>query len=608
MAKLQIIPTALPNKGIVINKPEEFLKNNFSTDESRNMEFVNELLQGRLGLDKLDAYQLSGAVQLIDQFWEYSGTCHVLVATTKDIYKYNPSPGTGSAAYFEILTPLYTTGSISVDGTGASPTIVSGSALDTDFTGNGIKAGDYIKVGTGSPLSTDTWFAVSSVSGTGTGSAAEITLTGTGPSVFDSQFTIRKTFNGSTSYPWQARTFVDSNLGDVWIATNGVDMPVRWIGSGQILTLGTDAGGFTAAKYVEVFKDRVFFLNTVESGNQPQRLRWSGVANCEDWGASDFEDLIDDGYWITGSAIVASSHVVFRERDAYIGRYIGGDYTFDYQKSSSCAGVWSAQSIVPLEREVYYYGPDNKFHRWNLLSDEVISEGIFPHTKDFDPNLEQYIFGWQVEAKNQIRWFVPYSDTSYNNECVVYDYAENILQLWEYEQEQACCSMGEYLNTSDLYMDDSVWGEYYMDEMDGYFDTRLFLDAAPILLYGGYDGYIRIADIGYDDDGTSYNRVFESIRNNYKLPNQKKRLWKQQHWLESAVSGTVTVKLKKDDAQAYDTTTESISLIDANRDIIKKNITWNKHAENFKTRLEATNHFAILGWLDYVFSKGDTIR
>lgn len=607
MSTLKIIPTALPNKGIVLNKPEEFLKNNFSTADSRNMEFHDELLQGRLGLTKFDSTELSGPVLLVDQFWTFAGTWYLLFATTKDIYSYNFAVGTGTASYFDILTPVYTTGSISVDGTGASPTVVLGSGIETDFDGNGIKAGDFLKVGTGTPTTNDTWYEVATVTA-GTGTSAELTLTAAGPSVFDSQFTIRKCFSGTSTDFWQSRTFIDSNLGDTWIATNGVDMPIRWTGTGQIVILGTGSSGITAAKFVEVYKDRVIFLWTVESANQPQRIRWSAVADCETWDSGDFKDFMDDGYWITGTSLMADYHVIFRERDAYLGRYVGGDYTFDHDKSSSCAGLWASNSLVVLERDAYYYGPDNKFHHWNLLTDEAISEEILPRTKDYDPNLEQYIYGWNVESRNQIRWMAPYSDTSYNNEMVVYDYSQGTLYLWEYEQEQALCCIGEYLNTEDLYVDYDPWDDYYVDEQDGFWDTRLFLDNAPVLVYGGYDGYIRNADTGYDDDGTAYTRVFESIRENYKLPYNKKRLWKQQFWFNSEVDGNVTIKLKKDDSNTFVSTTKTISLIDTTRDIIKKNISWDKEAQNFKTRVEATNHFAMLGYLNFIFKKGTTYR
>jgi hypothetical protein len=248
------------------------------------------------------------------------------------------------------------------------------------------------------------------------------------------------------------------------------------------------------------------------------------------------------------------------------------------------------------------------------MTEEDISDPIFPYTNNFDPNLESQIFGYQCEAKNQMRWFVPYGNPTYNNACVVWDYNNENLYIWEYQAEQACCSISEYLNSVDLYIDDAFWGELYVDEQDGFWDDRMFLDGSPQIVYGGYDGYIRKVDIGYVDDldsdgtGVPYHRVFESIRQNHKSPNLMKRLWKQQHWLKSDISGSVIVKIKKDDSYDYELETKTISLINANRDIIKENITWNKHAQNFKTRLESWNHFSMLGWINYIFLKGNTNR
>ncbi len=601
MAKLLEIPTFLPNKSVVLNAPEEFLLPNYSAGESRNMEFYNSLLQGRLGLAKFDTKVLDGPILLMDQFWKFTGSWYFMICTTKDILKYD-----FANLRYDYLTPLLIgtgTNSITI-GTGASAYIVIGTGVN--FTTEGIKAGDYIKIGTGATHTGSTWYQVSTKD-----SATQLTLTTAATACSGSQYVIRKTFAGSQSDMWCAATYVDASLGDVWIATNGVDTPVRYTGTGQVQALTNLPSGFTSARYVDEYKDRLIFAWTVEGGNQPQRIRWSAVADCEGvgaWDDLDFMDFIEDGYWITGIVKFQDYLIIPRERDAIVFRWVGGNYTFDYEKSSSFAGCWAARSLVPLENALYYYGPDNKFHSWNLLSDTVISESIYPYTQQFDPNLEAEIFGWQAETKNEIRWFVPYTNVSYNNACIVYNYEEDIIQIWEYQKEQACCSIGEYVNTTDLYVDDILWADLYVDESDGFWDARDFLSGAPIIVYGGYDGIIRNADKGYDDDGTAYSRIFESIRNNFKLPQMTKRLWKQQHWLESDISGSVTVSLKLDDKVALESTTKTISLINAARDIIKEKITWNKHAENFKTRIEATNHFAMLGFINFLFPKGKTSR
>jgi len=595
MSELLIKPTFLPNKGINLDKPEEFLKNQFSTGDSRNMEFYDELLQGRQGLQKFDTAVLSDDVLLIDNFIEFSSTRHLLVCTCKDIYQYD-----FSNTRFTILTPTYTTGLISI-GTGDLTVVIgSGTSWDTE-----LAAGDYIKIGTGAIHTGSTWYEIDSVD-----SATQVTLTTA--AVYTaawSGYVARTIFQGTSTDFWRARAFMDENFTETWIATNGVDTPVRWSGSGQVAPLATVPTGFTSAKFIEVYKDRLCFGWTVEGGgNQPQRVRWSAVADCETWDDTHFHDFMEEGTWITQMGIMSDYWVVFREEDAYIGRYIGGDYIFDFEKSSSCAGVWGQNSLVIRQKDAFYYGPDSKFHKWDLLTDSIITESIFPHTSEYNPNLEQHIYGYNVSWKNQIRWFCPYSDATYNNECVVYDFLYDIVQIWEYQQTQGCCCIGEYLRTTDLYVDDSVWGEYYVDEQEGFWDDRSFLDDAPHLVYGGYDGYIREADTGDDDDGTAFNRTFESLRDNFGLPQENKRLRKQQIWLESSTTGSVAVTLKLDDSNSYDAKTNTISLINANRDIIKKDITWNKTAQNFKTKITASVHWAMLGFLNYVHPKGKTSR
>ncbi len=598
MAKLLEVPTFLPNKSIILNKPEEFLLPNFSGEDSRNMEFYNELLQGRLGLTKFDTKVLDGPVMLQDQFWKFTGSWYFMICTTKDILKYD-----FSNSRYDFLTPLLIgtgTNSITI-GTGASALIVIGTGVN--FTTEGIKAGDFIKIGTGSTHTGATWYQVASKD-----SATQLTLTSAATACTASQYVIRKTFAGTQADMWSAVTYVDATLGDIWIAVNGVDKPVRYTGTGQVQALANLPTGFVSARYVDEYKDRLVFAWTVEGGNQPQRIRWSAVANCESYNDLDFMDFIEDGYWITGTVKFQDYLVIPRERDAIVFRYVGGNYTFDYEKSSSFAGCWAARSLIALTSALYYYGPDNKFHSWNLLSDKIISESIYPYTQYFDPNLEAEIFGWEIETKNEIRWFVPYTDVSYNNACIVYNYEEDIIQIWEYQKAQACCSIGEYLNMTDLYVDDALWAELYVDEQDGFWDAREFLDGAPNIVYGGYDGIIRNADKGYDDDGTAYTRTFASVRNNFKMPQMNKRLHKQQHWLEASIAGNVTVSLKKDDSNSYESDTKTISLINVNRDIIKKEITWNKSGENFITKIEATNHFAMLGFINFVFPKGKTYR
>jgi len=594
VSALQTIPTFLPNKGIVIDKPEEVLSNNYSSADSRNVEFYNEYLRGRLGLDKFDSQQLSGPLLLIEQFWKFNSTWYWMICTTKDIYKYD-----FNNKRFDILTPVYTTGTIEIQSAALNVVLGSGTAWSTE-----LKAGDYIKIGSGDIHTGSTWYEIDSVD-----SDTQLTLkTAAVETAASTAYVARKIFNGGSADFWHARSFYDKNLGEVWLATNGVDTPIRYTGTGQVQALSNLPTSFVSAKYIEVYKDRVFWLHTIESGNQPQRIRWSEVGDCEDYDDLDFQDFVEGGYWITGSLVWNGYHIVFRERDAQVGRYSSSSDSFTYETSNSCAGAWAPRSITANDKYIFYYGPDNRFHSWNLLTDNVISEEIDSYCINFDPNLEQDIFGYQVESRNQIRWFVPHNNPDYMNACITYDYNQGILHIWEYASEQACNIIGEYLNQEDFYVDDDPWAERYVDEQDGFWDSRNFLSGAPQIVYGGSDGYIRDADIGYTDDGEDYTRKFSSSRMNFDLPDTTKRLWKQQHWLESDISGEVKVSLRKDDRIADESLTHTISLVDADKDVVKKNITWDRHGVNFRTSIEATNHFSLLGWLNYLYAKGKTNR
>ena len=593
MSKMIEVFRALPNKGLMLSKPEEFLKYNYSVDGSINLEFSNELLQGRLGIVKLNNALLSGPITLIDQYWLDTGTWYLMICTTKDIYKYD-----FDNSRFDILTPLYQTGTITI--AAETPTIVTGSGTSW---ASQLIAGGYIKINTGNVHTGATWYEIQSVD-----SDTQLTLKTSASASSNSAYVARKIFTGTATDFWKSVIFEDDNLGKIWIAINGVNKPVRWDTSGQVIPLATLPTGFTTAKFINVYKDRLFFFWCIVDGNNmPRTGYWSEVANCESWSNLDYIDFLDEDYWITNVTNFFDYQIIFRERDAIIGRYIGGDYTFAWEVNSKCGGVWGVNSVVTTQHYIYYWGPDNKFHRWNLLTEEdIFGDELLPFMKDLNLNTEQYIFGWEIEVKNQIRWFIPYGDIDYHNYVFVYDYEQHIANLWSIAKAQSLWCIGEYLNVEDLYADDPVYGELYADEVESFADTREFLEGAPIILYGGYDGYVRKADIGTNDDGETYTRRFRSIRDNFGLPNRYKRLHKQEFWLESQLAGNITISLKRDDNNSFDSSTKTISLINANRDIIKESLRWDREAQNFQTQIEATIHFAILGYINRLFSKRKT--
>ncbi len=589
----QIFPVFLPNKGVVLNAPEESLQANQSP-YSRNMEYFQGLIQGRTGLTKFDSTALpNGPISNGIFFKIFTGTNFVIYGTNSDLCYYD---FTNLRHVF--LNRTYTTGTVTI--LVGTPTIVTGSG--TTWATN-TKAGDYIKTGAGSIHSGSTWYKIQSVD-----SDTQLTLTSSAVAVGGgTAYVIRKTFTGTSTNIWSMKQFVDLNLSDVVLFTNGVDAPVYWTGSNQVV-LVPNLPSTMLAKYVDVAFNRVIWLWTIEGGNnQPQRIRYSEPGDLTTYVAINFRDFLDENTWITGSALFANYFIVFKEREAYIGQSAPTPTIIDFSKSATCRGAKSPFSIVQKNEWLYYYAFDKKFHRWDILRDQIISEEVFPDTKNFDANQDQYIMGIDFYPKNQIRWLCPLNNTN-NNYQFVFDYLHNVSEVWDCGNNNALACFITYLLTSNLYCDDPIWGNYYVDGTVGFCDDVTYLSNSPSFLHGGYDGILRQIDQGADDDGTAYTRRFRSSRLNFGQPNKRKRLWKNEFWFASDPVASLTIQLKRDDNVNFDTGINSVSLVDSTRDIVKLPVTWNKEAEDFQIDISATTFFALLGFYNIYMLKRRTFK
>lgn len=742
MSKALPYPIFLPNKGPVLDKPDEFLGDVFSP-RSRNMEFYNELLQGRGGLSKFMTTKLNGAVLAKTFHKSFAGLRTELFATPSDIYA---ADFTNSR--FDILTPTYEVGKIMVtnastkvyggfevdncdtnpvgwvdgsagdvvvsretsdfkEGTASVKLVVGAGAVleplayhdiasknltaydsigfwfkstvalnagDLQFMMDntaacaspletinfpaiaantwtwvsltiatpaaltavisiGIKqavdkgamtlyidqivagdwldhlgAGDFIKIGAGSINTAATWYTIASVD---TDTSLTLTAVYAETSAYQQSYVVRLIFQGDSGDIWSTQQFIDDALGPVVVFTNGVDTPVYYAGSGQCVAMSGFITDFVSAKYVSSFKGRLAFdWLVLAGGNEPTAQCISDVFNILSW-----DDLLirffneENADEIRGACVFGGYHVVFKENEAYIGRFTGGDVIFDYDHTSQCRGVRAPFSIIVTNEAIFYYATDKKFHRWNLLQDDIISESIFPETKEFDPNTDELIRGFEVSRRNQLRWFCPYGYTAKHNYVFVYYRQQKIPAVWEYAQADACCCMGSYRRQSDVYADDPVFGAQYADETAGFADDSSFLDNADIAVYGGWDGYVRIADSGLTtDDGSTFTRQLRLKRLNFAILDMRKRLVWQVWWLQAALSGEVQIKMRLDNKTSYEVTVKTISLVadDADKEIIKPVIKWNKTAQNFQPEIVATNHFAMQGVENFFFPRRKT--
>lgn len=474
-----------------------------------------------------------------------------------------------------------------------------------------ISVGDKFKIGSTSINTAATWYTVLTVD-----SNTQITLTATyaGSSADQQAYAIRLLFAGGSTNFWDWVQCEDTSIGQVIVMTNGIDMPIYWNGSGQAISFTTTMmpTNTTSAKYVSVFAGRLLMAWCVVDGaNQPQRLiGWDPfLITSPDEDAFPI-DFVDEPTQIVGMAIFGGYHIVFKDTNAKIGRFVGGDTIFDYEPSYQCKGVRSAWSIVVKNDFMYYYGRDKKIHRWNLLQDDIISEDSFPETVQFDPNQDEFVQGFDVIRRNQVRFLCPYASTSKNNYVYVYDYQQGIGLPWAYAEDDACMCIGSYRRTDDVYADDVIYGAQYADETGGYADDSDFLDNGEVVVMGGYDGYVRIVDSGSMDDGNEFTRLLRIKRLNFDLPDSQKLLRKTQHWFEAAVSGEVLIKLMTNDSSSYLPGTNTISLIpdSSDQDMVKRNVLWDIWGQDFQIEMSATNFFATLGFINYFLKKQRTDR
>ena len=318
-------------------------------------------------------------------------------------------------------------------------------------------------------------------------------------------------------------------------------------------------------------------------------------------------ELPTAAYWITGAYLKGDYLIIPKESGAYVMRHIGGDDVFDFEFASTFFGNFSPYSVIPMDTGAFYFGYDNRFRNWNQLRDDTPFDAIFDYLIALDPTNSEFIYGYRVEGKKQIRWALPYDTNNAISPMIVYDYGRGIIEIWDYTHGSWIRSIGEFLEVADLYVDDPAWAELYVDEEDGFWDARTFLANSPVILYGCEDGYVRKADIGTDDDGVAYDRRLRFKRLDFGDPSRKKRLWKQQWWFEAKNAGTVELRIKKDDATTFESVFKTLSLVKAGRDKQKISVTWDKEFENAQFELLAQVQFNLLGFLNWIYDKGKTV-
>ena len=577
LKELQIfMPTGSQNS----KTPAQFLPQQYSA-ESENAEFRDELLQNRKGVKKWHNTALSGPVLLLEQCNYPSGDEYLIAFTTKDIYYWD-----SGNEVFKYLTPIYNTGTVAV--TNGSK-IITGT--DTVWkTGDNTKTGDYFRLG-GLNGATPVWYEVDTVD---TDTQITLKVAYAGSNASGEAYTIRKIFTGDRTDYWRFVKFPDADLGTVYVFTNGINQPIYW--DGDTGNLAVSIANAPIGRYIGVLKGHIILGWIIESGTFTDLIRWCDNYDITTWTASNYLQMPEVPGEITGFAPIGDWLMIFRDGAHGILNYIGGKSVYEHEYLMKNLGTKSPSSICSTNNGVLWLGEDLKFHLYTGSKYELLADELSPVLNNLDPEHLNYVVSGYYPTKNQVRWAVPYGNPDDNNKVIMNDQFYGTWHPWVYANGDIICSFGKYLRLTDLYLDDAVYGEYYLDEIDGYLDDNFLLAGVSIPLMGGIDGYVYQADIGVDDDGSSFETTLIFKKFDCDKPSSKKRFFKLQPYVRAETLGNLYVSVKEDDKKTY-SAEQAVNLIDDDNDVIKKMLTFNANGQTLQPKFRIPDPFQMLGFI-----------
>lgn len=271
---------------------------------------------------------------------------------------------------------------------------------------------------------------------------------------------------------------------DTLIGTDGEDEPWMWEGTGSIEPLGGAVDdstgvrpnvpyGLTTAKYVCLFKDRVFLANvTVLGTTYPSRVYFSSTGSISDWSATDFINInTNDGQVITGMEVLGDRLVIFKTDSIYNIFYTGSsDIPFYVQRSDSDVGCVAGHSIQNIKNNLIFLST-NGLYAYDGLTSTKISDRITPTIDDYNESRFQYAVSENYRPKNQYWLTVTDGSGSEHNEVIVWDYYHNAFTRYD------------GLKIASL--------------------VRVFTSSGDRLYSGGYEGNLDRQDYGTSDGGTT---------------------------------------------------------------------------------------------------------
>jgi hypothetical protein len=222
----------------------------------------------------------------------------------------------------------------------------------------------------------------------------------------------------------------------------------------------------------------------------PMLIRWADQDTPEDWipqQTNTAGDLrVSRGSRIVRALPTRQEILVWTDTNLYTLQFLGTTDVFGLQEYADNISVASPRCMISAANVVYWMGQD-KFYAYTgrvetlpcTLRDHVFNNINFEQS-------DQIICGTN-EQWNEIWWFYPTQDSSYNNAYVIYNYLERI---WYYG-----------------YLDRTAWLDTPLRHNPQAANTTVTVNGSVVTTGSGY---LYNHEDGVDDDGLAMDSYIQS--------------------------------------------------------------------------------------------------
>jgi hypothetical protein len=475
----------------------------------KNKRITNEQVGYTPFPNAADQVVLSGPCILLDTFITSGGVSHLIMGSTKDLYRYDP----GDQQVY-LLTPRYATGTVTVNG--GSPN-VTGSG--TSWTANA-KPGDFISFGNNAqndPFAV--WYEIGTVTDN---THIVLTQNYAGSNLAGAQYTIRKTFTGGITDWWSTASFLHAtgtlggsgSTSDRWYATNGVNPVVAWDGvSTQVYfpNLGVDK-----CRVVRSHK-RTLVLGdiTVSGARLPTSIKNSDIGKPETMagGSATQEMVTDEPYRIVELRILGDLLAVYTEGPLVTGQFVGGDLKWVFRTVVDNVGVIAGRAVADFGSYHHFIARDSEY-RFDGISARPINDHIFREVlRRQSPSRLDLTHGWFDEENGELMWAIALTTDQNQEGGPEYCYVEHYLEdtgiddpyFSAFAQRQIpATAFGYYARESTI-----TWDTLTQPWSDLTFrwDDRFLQAAFPYTLFGDDQGRVFILNSGQSFNGAPVNAL-----------------------------------------------------------------------------------------------------